>query len=147
MWMRRFVKPLLITACAVLLLAVAAIVVLQTNWFQQQLRESIVASLERATGGRVEIGSFSYNWSGLTAELKNVAIHGNEPPSEPPLFQAKSIRIGLEVRSLLKREVDLARLVIDTPMVDVRIHADGTTNIPAATFERGRFAELLNLRI
>src|SRR5579884_3447284 len=100
MWMRRFAKPLLITACAVLLLAAAAVLVLRTNWFQQRLRESIVASLERATGGRVEIGSFSYNWSGLSAELKNVVIHGTEPLSEPPLFQAQSIRIGLEVRSL-----------------------------------------------
>ncbi|HZQ50682.1 MAG TPA: translocation/assembly module TamB domain-containing protein [Bryobacteraceae bacterium] len=145
--MRRFAKPLLITACAVLLLAAAAVLVLRTNWFQQRLRESIVASLERATGGRVEIGSFSYNWSGLSAELKNVVIHGTEPLSEPPLFQAQSIRIGLEVRSLLKREADLARLVIDTPKIDVRIHPDGTTNIPAATYKTGRFGELLNLRI
>jgi translocation and assembly module TamB len=147
MWMRRFVKRLLLAACAVLLLAIAAVVVLRTDWFREHVRESIVASLERATGGRVEIGSFSYDWSGLTAELKKVVIHGTEPASEPPLFQARSIRVGFNVGSLWKREINLALLVVDAPSIDVRIHPDGTTNIPAATYTSGHFGELLNLRI
>ena len=38
-------------------LALVAIVIAQTAWFRGRLRERMIAELEDATGGRVEIGA------------------------------------------------------------------------------------------
>ena len=43
----------------------------------QQVRERIVADAEKATGGRVEIGSFDFEWSTMTArvnESRDIAL-------------------------------------------------------------------------
>ena len=64
--------------------------------------------VERATGGHVEIGSFSYNWRDLTAEVKSFVLRGTEPASAPPLFRADKIQIGFRIISALEKKVDIA---------------------------------------
>ncbi|MGA2215858.1 MAG: hypothetical protein ABSH31_21480, partial [Bryobacteraceae bacterium] len=70
---------------------VAGVVVVQTQWFRNKIREKIVSVTEHATGGRVEIGSFSYNWRDLTAEVSPFVLHGAEPASAQPLLRADKI--------------------------------------------------------
>src|SRR5260370_6941442 len=43
------------------ILAITAVVVLQSPWFREQVRERIVAATEKATEGRVEIASFHFD--------------------------------------------------------------------------------------
>ena len=87
----------------------------QTAWFKNLVRERIESVVERATGGRVEIGSFSYNWRDLTADVKPFVLHGTEPASAPPLFRADKIQIGLKIISALEKKVDIASLVVESP--------------------------------
>ena len=79
-----------------LALLLAGVIVVQTAWFKNRVRDRIQSVMELATGGRVEIGSFSYNWHNLTAEVAPFVLHGTEPASAPPLFRADKIQIGLE---------------------------------------------------
>ena len=44
-------------AATAVALALVAIVIAQTAWFRGRLRERMIAELEDATGGRVEIGA------------------------------------------------------------------------------------------
>jgi hypothetical protein len=42
-------------------------VIVRTDWFRNMVREKIVAAVEIGTGGRVELGSFTFDWTHLRA--------------------------------------------------------------------------------
>ena len=152
--MRRSVKiftlSLLGVAGLVVALVVAGIILVQTAWFRNAVRERIVSVVERATGGRVEIGSFSYNWRNLTAEVSPFVLHGTEPPSASPLFRADKIQIGLKIISALEKKVDIAFLIVETPRAYITIGPDGSTNIPRPKlprFDQNVVEDLLDLHV
>jgi len=115
----------------VAVLAVTAWVVAQTRWFRGQVRTRIVYELENATGGRVELGALTLNPRTLTAEVRNLVIHGTEGPDQAPLFRAASIQAGLKIISLLKRQIDIQSLAVSKPEVHLIIDEKGSTNLPA----------------
>jgi translocation and assembly module TamB len=128
----------------------AGVVLAQSQWFKNKIREKIVSVTERATGGRAEIGSFSYNWRDLTAEVSPFVLHGTEPASAPPLLRADKITIRLRIISLFEKKVDVASLVFETPRLAVTIAPDGSTNVPRPklTVQRnGFFEQLLDLKV
>lgn len=134
---------------AMVLFAVA-VYTLQTDWFKQRVREKIVSAAQEATGGRVELGAFNYNWRTLSADFDRFVVHGSEPGGAAPLFQAPSIRVGLRIVSLLKRDVDIRFLELDRPEIHLIVHPDGTTNFPRATAARTAsdfVDELFRLRV
>ena len=119
--------------------AIAGIAVLRSAWFRDRVRERLVSEVEHATGGRAEIGSFRFDWHGLTAEIAPFIIHGEEPAGSPPLFHADSIRVGLKIVSLLERNVDIQSLVAEKPELRILVNPDGSTNFPRppAAHQRG----------
>jgi translocation and assembly module TamB len=134
---------------AVAVLAGASLYILQSPWFKQQVRSRLISTVERTSGGRVELKSFHYDWRSLTAELQGFVLHGSEPADAPPLFQADRIRIGFRVVSILRRKIDLASIVIDSPRVYVLVRPDGSTNIPTPRDSRLRMTpqDLINLGV
>ncbi|MGA2879166.1 MAG: translocation/assembly module TamB domain-containing protein [Bryobacteraceae bacterium] len=131
-------------------LVVAGVVLVQTTWFKNLVRIRMVSVVERATGGRVEIGSFSYNWRDLTAEVAPFVLHGTEPPSAPPLFRADKIQIGLKIISALERKVDIASLIVESPHAYITLGPDGSTNIPRPKiprFNQNVVEDLLDLHV
>jgi translocation and assembly module TamB len=112
-------------------LIVAAIVILQSAWFANLVREKIIASVEEATGGRVELRSFQFDWRHLRADLRGFVLHGLEPAGAPPLLTVERVEVGLKLTSPFTGFVDIASLLVDTPRANVMVFADGRTNIPA----------------
>ena len=102
-------------AGALVALTLTAIFLTQTAWFRSELRQRMIAELEEATGGRVEIENLDFDWRTLTASVRNLTIHGTEPGSEAPLFRADSIRVGLRIVSIWRQEIDLASLAVNRP--------------------------------
>jgi len=131
---RRSKKVVLYSALSlvglVLIAGVVGLILVRTEWFKNKVRDKIIAVAETATGGRVEIGRFDYQWPGLTVEVAPFIIHGKEPPGAPPFFRADKIQIGLKIVSALKKEVDIRSLTVEKPQVHVTVAADGTTNVP-----------------
>jgi translocation and assembly module TamB len=129
--------------------AVAAILVLRSAWFYDRVRERVVSTVETATGGRVEAGSFQFDWKRLRAEIGMFAVHGTEPPGKPPLFRARTIAVGLKIVSILKRGLDIQYLEVAGPRVFLTIDSGGRTNLPAPKIHGGRGAAetILNLAI
>ena len=124
---------LMILACLgglLLLLVVSAIVILQTDWFKNYVKEKIVAVTEESTGGKVTIGAFSFDWTQLRASINDFVIHGTEPAGSAPLFQAHSIVLELKLFSGLKKAVDLNYLGVKNTSVNLMVFPDGKTNIP-----------------
>ena len=132
--MRRFVKAALqalagAAACAALCL-LAAFLLVQTSWFHEKVRQRMVHEIENATGGRVEMGSFDFDWRAMSVSIRNLTIHGTEKPEEPPLFRAGLIRLGLKLISFFEERVDLESVFVERPQVNLIVYADGHTNVP-----------------
>ncbi len=133
----------------VVLLAVGVVLV-QTPWFKNLIRERIEYVVQRATGGRVEIGAFSYNWHDLTADVQPFVLHGTEQASAPPLFRADKIQIGLKIISALEKKVDIASLLVESPRLYITIGPDGSTNIPRPKiprFDQNAVEDLIDLHV
>jgi translocation and assembly module TamB len=136
-------------AALALIVVVAAILVLRSAWFYEQVRERVVSTVETATGGRVEAGSFQFDWKRLRAQIGAFAIHGTEPSGKPPLFRARTVAVGLKIISILERRVDIRYLEVVEPRVYLTIDSDGRTNLPAPKIRGGRSTAetILNLAI
>src|SRR5271154_848146 len=98
---------------ALFVFAGAALYVIQSNWFKEQIREKLIATVEYATGGRVELKSFQYDWHRLTAEAGGFVLRGTEPVGGPPLVSADSVRIQVKILSAFHRDVDISSLVVN----------------------------------
>lgn len=111
-------------------LAIAALIIFQSGWFQEKVRERIVQELEYGSGARVELGNFTFDWRTLEATVSPLILHGKETSAEPPLVRMEKISIGLRIISALERRVDLSSVRLERPSVYIANYPDGTTNLP-----------------
>jgi translocation and assembly module TamB len=114
-----------------IVLLVAAIVIVQTDWFRNTVRAKLVSAVEEATGGRAEVGSFSFELTHLRAVVRDFVLHGSEPPGTAPLFRARLLEVDLKLTSPFHSFVDIAYLGVDAPQANVIVSPDGHTNVPA----------------
>lgn len=112
------------------MLFLAAILILPSDWFFNKVRERIITEVERTTGGRVEIGRFHFDWKTMEAVVSPFVLHGAEPPGERPLVRVETLKVGLRIVSMMKRDVDLAYVNLDQPYVNILVGPDGKTNFP-----------------
>ncbi|HZS46177.1 MAG TPA: hypothetical protein VFC63_13970, partial [Blastocatellia bacterium] len=113
-----------------LILVVTSILVIRTAWFQNFVKEKIIAAVEDSTGGVVEIGSFQFDWTHLTVRIRNFVLHGTETKGADPLASVGLVELRLKLFSGLYHLVDLRYLGVDQPRVDLIVFPDGKTNIP-----------------
>ena len=120
-------------AAGVALLCVLAVVmigVLQSAWFRDQVRRRIVAQVEEATGGKVEIAAFDYDWRKLTADIHGFVLHGTEPPGAAALLNVESAQVTVRIISVLERSADVSSIILLRPQVNLIVTPDGSTNLP-----------------
>src|SRR5262249_26626211 len=117
-------------------LAVTAVLILKSDWFLDRVRQRIVAEIERSTGGVATFREFGFHWQGLRVEVSDFTLRGTEPAGAPPLFEAKSIQVGLKVVSLWKKDIDIRSIVIKEPAIGLIVNADGSTNVPEPKIPR-----------
>jgi translocation and assembly module TamB len=115
----------------VLVLCVAGIVIVRTQWFRNMVREKIVAAVETGTGGRAELSSFSFDWTHLRAHVRNLVVHGLEPADAAPLFRAELLQVDLKLLSPFRGFVDIAYLLVQKPQANIIVGPDGQTNVPS----------------
>jgi translocation and assembly module TamB len=104
---------------------------IHSAWFADIVRSRIVSALHNSTGGRVELGTFSFNPDSMHAGISRLVVHGTEPPGSPPLLSVDSIDIGLKILSVWDRDVDLESVIINQPQIHLLVNQDGSTNFPA----------------
>jgi len=129
---RRRFKPLQAAVGLLLLAGVVGLAVyINSSSFREKVRARVEAELERITGGRVEMQSFTWNLSRLHFEAKGLTIHGLEGPGEEPYVHADRVSLRLKIVSFLSREISLREVVIDRLAVHLIVAPDGSTNQPA----------------
>ena len=146
----RWPHGLAAVALAIGAVAAGVFCVFEFGIAQRWARNSLVRQLEERTGARVELGGFHLHAWRLHAELDDLTLHGLESSSEPPLFHADRVQVGITVLSFLHREFKIDELLVDRPQLNVRYEKDGHSNVPAPKMQRepGPWQDtLFNLRI
>src|SRR5690349_14859514 len=110
------------------IVVVASILMVRTDWFRNYVKRKIITSTEEATGGKVDLGSFSFEWSHLRAVVTDFVIHGNEPAGSPPFVRAGRVQLDLRLFTALKRLLDVTYLGVDRPEAHIIVFPDGRTN-------------------
>lgn len=128
---RRFKWVQALIGFSLLGLTVGLAIYLNSDGFRELVRARVVAELERMTGGRVELESFSWNLSQLRFEARGLTIHGLEGPGEAPYVHADRISLRLKIISLLERKVELREAVTEGLTIHLIVGPDGVTNQPA----------------
>ncbi|HWR50002.1 MAG TPA: translocation/assembly module TamB domain-containing protein [Bryobacteraceae bacterium] len=132
--MRRLVRIALWAFAALagllVLAMIAAIITVRTDWFRDKVHDRIVYEIEKATGTRVELGAFAFQWRTLTAEVSNLVLHGKEGANEAPLFRTDRAQVTLRILSLIRTKVDLYSAVVERPQANIIVYPDGSTNLP-----------------
>src|SRR5260221_6463733 len=77
--------------------AITAVLVAQTEWFGQSVRNKIIPATESGTGGRVEIGSYAFDWKLLRSTFTNFVVHGNEPAEAAPYLRAERAQVDIRL--------------------------------------------------
>lgn len=126
-----WLKVAAFVAGGLVLLVFAALVVVQSQWFQNYVKEKVIATVEESTGGKVDIGSFRFDPWSLTVRITDFTLHGTESPNVDPLAHISLLELRLKLFSGLKKAVDLAYLGVNDPKVNLIVNSDGTTNIPS----------------
>lgn len=126
---------------------------LNSSSFEEQVRQRVIAELETATGGRVELPTFTWHLSKLEFVAQDLTIHGTESPGEPPYAHVDYLKIRLKIVSLLSRKIGLSVLEAQHPVLHIAIRKDGTTNQPTPLIRtesekpKGLIANIFDLAI
>jgi translocation and assembly module TamB len=102
-----------------------------TDSFQQTIRRRVIASLEKITGGRVELGEFHTIPFRLRVDARNLTIHGHEASDQIPFMRVDRVQAEMKIISLLSTTIGLHSLVLEHPVAHVIVYSDGSTNVPA----------------
>src|SRR4030095_8766821 len=75
---------------------------------------------------------FSVHLSGFSpaVDMYDVVIDGGAPYQTPPLLQADHLSVGIQIVSLFQRNYYLKDIVLDRPVLRVRVDENGETNLP-----------------
>lgn len=127
---RKWLKIGATIVAAIVIICVAAVLALRSQRFHRFVLAQMISRAEEATGGKVEIGDFTFHWSKLRLDIYRVVVHGTEPQSSPPLLSMDHAGLSIKIISLFEAQFELANLVVDHPVVHLSVDAAGQSNIP-----------------
>ncbi|PYX49855.1 MAG: hypothetical protein DMG79_07605 [Acidobacteria bacterium] len=119
-------------AVLIVVVAVGGYLYLRSNSFQQFALRKIADEANTSTGGKTEIGGLDFSLSTLTAHLYNITLRGTESPQDLPLLHADKLTVRLRIVSALQGKVTLRELLIDRPVVHLKVNRAGKNNLPVA---------------
>src|SRR5258708_35510365 len=102
---RHIVNQSLVAAVILLLIcAISGFLIVRSGWFREKVRERIVSEIESATGGRVEIGNFSFKWETLTPRGSPLVRRGTDTSDETPLLRIEPVAVAPRLTSIPARK-------------------------------------------
>ena len=108
---------------------------LYTDWFQDQVRQRVIAEAESATGGSVEIARFRFDPDRLIVRAEGLVVRTPGPDSVPPFLTVAALELQFGVESVWAQLISLRSMKVESPQVRVVVGADDTTNLPALQIE------------
>ena len=149
---RRILWKLFLAFCVFSLIAFGLLAwYVTTDSFQQMVRRRVIASAEKLTGGRVELGELHTIPFRLRVDVRNLTIHGHEAKEQAPFLHVDRLQAEMKIISLLSTTIGLHSLVLEHPVVHIIDYPDGTTNVPVPQVSRssdqGPVEQLISLSV
>jgi translocation and assembly module TamB len=113
-----------------LLIAIAGLMYVSSDSFHERMRQSAIATVQAATGGRTELKKLNWSLTHRTVELTDLTVHGRESEGEAPLLHVKSLTATIKIISFFSRDFSLDQIIVNEPTAHLIIYPDGTTNQP-----------------
>jgi translocation and assembly module TamB len=133
-WMMRTSLDMFFSAIVLLLILVVGFFWASSAAFENFMRHRIVAALQNATGGRVEIAGFHWDLLHLAADATGVTIHGLEAANEAPYAHVDRLHAEIGLVGLFTAGISPTVIVhaieIDQPSFHLIVYPDGSTNQP-----------------
>ena len=129
-WFKKFTKYCFVLFLLVVLLFSCLLWYTTTESFQQMVRRRLIADIEAATGGRVEVGSFHVVPLHFQVEVRGLTIHGREAPDQLPYVHVESMVATVNLSAALGARISFHSLVLNRPVVHILFYSDGTANLP-----------------
>ena len=128
---RRILRNLFLAFCLFTVTVFAALSwYITTDSFQQAVRRRVIASAEKLTGGRVELGELHTIPFRLRVDARNLTIHGREAADEAPFLHVDRVQAEMKIIAIFSTTVGLHSLALDHPVLHLIDYPDGTTNAP-----------------
>jgi len=149
---RRILWKLFLAFCVFSLIGFALLAwYVTTDSFQLRVRRRVIASAEKLTFGRVELGELHTIPFRLRVDARNLTIHGREAKDQAPFLHVDRLQAEIKVISLLSTTFGLHSLVLEHPVVHIIDYPDGTTNAPVPQVSRssgqGPVEQLISLSV
>ena len=120
--MKYFLRVLVI----ICLLAVAAVAIFLATFDADRYRPQLIAQLQAALGKPVTLDRISLGWQqGIAVQFKGLAIYEGAAAVGEPLIQVESAPGVLKLLPLLKKQVQVASVVLVRPRIQVTRDAQG----------------------
>jgi translocation and assembly module TamB len=129
-WFKKFTKYCFALFLLIVLLLSGLLWYTTTESFQQMVRRRLVADIESATGGRVEVGSFHVVPLHFQVEVRGLTIHGREAADQLPYVHVDSMVATVNLSAALGARISFHSLVLNRPVVHIVFYPDGTSNVP-----------------
>ena len=124
--MRRFLLVIGLIVC----LVIFGLVVFLVTFDADRYRPQVVSQLERSLGRPVKLSRLSLGWhGGIAIQLQGLAIDDNAASANEPPIQVESASAVVRLAPLLRKEVQVASVVLTRPHINVTRDAQGRINL------------------
>src|SRR6184192_3875683 len=132
-WKRIITWVAAVSLILVVVIAIGGYLVLRSHSFHRYVLAKIVEKASASTGGKVEIRTYDFHWSTLTADAYGLIVHGTEPAGQRPLLQVDKLTVRLKILSVLRQKINLREILVEHPGAHLLVDKQGRTNIPQPT--------------
>jgi hypothetical protein len=128
--MRRWVVRPAVWALTLAALAIAgAWFFAQTDYAHQRLRRLLEARLTELLGRPVAIAAVDYGFAPASFIAHGVTVPGPEP-GDPDFARIEQVRLEAAVKGFRRVDLDIYRVTVVRPVVELVLYPDGRTNLP-----------------
>jgi hypothetical protein len=113
-----------IASLALLGIVLTALAVVQTRWFSRRVAARVQREVAAATGLDVSVGEAGFSFWDFAVELDRVVVGRR---GAPPIARIGRLRVAPSPGDLLRGRIQLSRVSVDEPMVDLRLIDRGGT--------------------
>ena len=113
-----------------LAIVIAAVVaVLNINSYVQRNREYLIQQAEKAVGRQIDVQNIEVNlWNGIGVRFENFRLADDPAFSSDPFVQAKSLQANVRLLPLLRKDVQVKRLILHQPGINIIRNRQGVYN-------------------
>lgn len=123
-------KRILIILAIILGLFMAGVAVLLATFDADRYRPLVIKQLESALGKPVTLERLALGWrGGIAVELHRLAVYPGSEAAGEPAASVERVSAVINLLPLIRKEVSIASVVIDRPIVRVKRSASGDIEV------------------